>query len=155
MMRRIELPGDGLSDTDMRALQDAVALSRASGQVRSEQITGMFDQREWFAVATFCAFDSQKRTLGAKQWEPVPMHVADPDNPKPGEEDAAPLLGEMLARGISRYHPDPRRALAEAEAQERDPNPLQAAKAAEAERVGSPPMRASRCLPDASKLPGT
>ena len=114
-MRRIELPGDGLSDADMRALQDAVALSRASGQARSEQITGMFDQREWFEIATFAAFDCQKRTLGAKPWEPVPMHVADPARPKPGEEDAAALLGEMLARGISRYHPDPRRALAVAE----------------------------------------
>jgi hypothetical protein len=120
-MRHIDLPDDGLSDLDLRALQDCVALFRASGRARKEQIEGMFDQRRWFEVATLAAFECQSRTLGVKPWESVPMHVADPAKPKPGEEDAAILLGEMLAHGISRFHPDPRRALAEAEAVEASP----------------------------------
>jgi hypothetical protein len=114
MMQRIELPDDGISDVDLRALQDAVVLSRASGQACGEQFSSMFDEREWFAVATRAAFDCQMRSLGLRPWQSAPMHV-DLDARKPGDEEAKELLCRMLAIGVSRFHPNPREALAAAE----------------------------------------
>jgi hypothetical protein len=121
MMRRIKRPGDGISDVDLRALQDAVAMSRASGQVRSGQLNSLFGQREWFAVATLAVHDCQVRSLALRPWQTAPMHVADPDNPKPGDEEAAELLRRLLAAGLSRFEPSPIEALAAAEARAGSP----------------------------------
>ena len=106
MMQRIELPASVIDARDLRALQDAIVLARASGWVGKEQ--------DGIAAAHHC----QVKSLQLRPWETPPMFVADPTNPRPGEQDAARLLREMLAYGLSRYCADPKRALAEAEAAE-------------------------------------
>jgi hypothetical protein len=46
-----------------------------------------------------------------------PCHVNDPDNPVREERKAARLQQRMLRAGVSKWHPDPLAAIAEAKQQ--------------------------------------
>jgi hypothetical protein len=62
------------------------------------------------------AYSAQAQNLGLKPWEEPPC-VMDTRVPVRGTESEArmmKLLRLMLSRGISRWHPDPLAALAEA-----------------------------------------
>jgi hypothetical protein len=118
-----EYPGvpDDISDldeVDRQALWDSLAICRASSEGRSDQLDSMLKDRTWYQVASFASFCCQSDALRLKPFEVAPLHVHDPDLPRRGEEAAAELLGRMLDAGISRYNPNPRRALAEAAAAE-------------------------------------
>ncbi len=63
------------------------------------------------------AYSAQIHSLSLRPWEEPPC-VQDPHVPlrgSPAELKAMRLLRQMLAAGISRWHPDPLKALAEAE----------------------------------------
>jgi hypothetical protein len=94
---------------------------------RAGQIKEKLQDESWEDVAIFCAELCQERALHLKPWENPPCVIEDPDDPderlepdKPGpasdgRRQAAALLKRMLAAGVSRYHPDPLRALEEVE----------------------------------------
>jgi hypothetical protein len=79
--------------------------------------------RAWFEVARFCAYGRQCEALELRPWQPPPMwaDAADdgPDDGVMGWARAAELLRRMLSLGISRWHPSPLEALAEADAARR------------------------------------
>jgi hypothetical protein len=62
-------------------------------------------------VATFAASCCQSRSLNLDPWEEPPCHGDSVHQPDPA---AKKLLEQMLAAGVSRWHPDPMAALAEA-----------------------------------------
>ncbi len=76
-------------------------------------------KESWIKAATYAAFHCQMRALYLKPWQDPPCEIADVDDPinpqhVSGHQQAAELLRQMLALGISRYHPDPLRAIAKA-----------------------------------------
>jgi hypothetical protein len=90
---------------DLKAAMDQCC--RLGGFDRARQLDAMLADRPWDEVAQFAAYFCQTKTLHLKPWQIPPCHVADPDNPAPGEATAAKILRKMLAAGLSRWHPDP------------------------------------------------
>ncbi len=79
------------------------------------------------------AYSAQIDNLHLKPWESPPCCV-DLDAPLVGHPDdfkAVRLLEKMLAAGISRWHPDPLKALAEAEKNRAKPRRPQKPRSAE------------------------
>jgi hypothetical protein len=72
----------------------------------------------WEEVARFASYSCQMDTLNLKPWEAPPVNlgdrVADDVFDLRGFGQARKLLDKMTAAGISKYHPDPLKALAEA-----------------------------------------
>ena len=75
-------------------------------------------------VGWSCAISCQEKVLRTRPWQPVPaadyVAVTDRDDegsPIMGRAAAAELLRRLLAAGLSRYEPDPLRALARIEAE--------------------------------------
>jgi hypothetical protein len=67
----------------------------------------------WQKVAEFAASLCQSKALGLRPWENPPCHAhVDPM----GGDGSVKLLAKMEKAGISRWHPDPLRALEEANA---------------------------------------
>jgi hypothetical protein len=106
----IDVP-EGLDPIDIVALQLAIAKARARNKRRREQIDAMLVDRSWEEVAQFAAYGRQFVSLKLKPWQTPPCFVADENEPRVGEEEAAKLLRRMLRAGISRWHPDPMAAL--------------------------------------------
>jgi hypothetical protein len=102
-----------------RSRRDLDALKRAMKQIRRhdkfgvEQIDRKLAEEPWDEVAKFAAYNCQIRALKLKPWEDPPC-CGDVDGD--GAEEAAALLRKMLAAGISRWEPNPPRALAAAKA---------------------------------------
>jgi hypothetical protein len=63
--------------------------------------------QSWEAVAAFAASCAQTKTLQLRPWEDPPCIVDEDDGGPAGK-----FLRRMLAAGVSRWHPDPRGALA-------------------------------------------
>jgi hypothetical protein len=97
---------------DRLALQLAVEQTLAEGGESRRQIQDKLKDEPWFDVAEFCAFHRQFQTLDLKPWEVPPCEIC----PEAGLDDpqGKELLRQMLALGISRYHPDPRAAIEQA-----------------------------------------
>jgi hypothetical protein len=79
---------------------------------RAEQLESMQD-RSWFEMASFASYCVQGDALHLRSWQEPPT-VVDEDDPDERDKQAQALLKRMLAARISRYHPDPLAALAEA-----------------------------------------
>ena len=101
-----------MTRNDKTALTLALKQACAESEGRAEQIASMLEDRDrtWFEVASFAAFSAQCRSLALQPWESPPC-IADGFH---GDASARKLLRQMLAAGISRYHPDPLGALEEA-----------------------------------------
>ena len=91
---------------------DKAALERAldivltgKDKARAEQVRDMVAQDGWQQAAEFCAHHLQMRTLKLPPWESPPSQVEADENGPAGR-----LLRKMLARGMSRFDPDPLRA---------------------------------------------
>ena len=78
----------------------------AEGSGRAAQLRSKLETESWFEVAQFAAYCCQGTTLNLDLSEHPPC-VVDVDEPGP----AAVLLGRMLKAGVSRWEPDPLRAL--------------------------------------------
>ena len=98
---------------DREALTQALAMCRAESDARAWQIDSMLEDRPWAEVARFAASCCQSRSLHLEPWSLPPCSVSEDDD-SDVDADAVKLLREMLAAGVSRYHPDPLTALEEA-----------------------------------------
>jgi hypothetical protein len=110
-----------MAGNDLAALKLAIKMRRTFSALDAEQIDHMLAREDWFEVARFAAYSCQYRTLKLKPWQPPPCRVRAGDlEAQPGDvfgcREAAELLQRMLALGISRWHPDPLKAIEEATA---------------------------------------
>jgi hypothetical protein len=78
----------------------------------------MLEDRPWIDVATFAAYSCQGAALHLKPWQSPPawidnlsLTLAAGDDGIGGDFAAAKLLSRMLRSGLSRYEPDPLKAL--------------------------------------------
>jgi len=74
---------------------------------RRAQIAEMIRERGFVKAGIFAAAHLQSRNLRLRPWEVTPAQVVDPN----GDDPAARLLSMMLARGLSRFDPDPTKVL--------------------------------------------
>jgi hypothetical protein len=104
------------TDVDRAAMQLAIDKARAD-PFRTEQIVGKLIAEGFEETGEFAAYVCQCDSLHLPPWELPPCCIDDPDNPEDdgpwhwGEKKAAKLLKQMLALGISKYHPDPPAAI--------------------------------------------
>ena len=69
----------------------------------------MLEDRAWETVAKFAIYCCQGRSLHLAPWQDPPCHG---DAPAEWcDPDAKKLLQQMLAHGVSRWHPDPLAAI--------------------------------------------
>ena len=87
-----------------------LARCRAESAVQARQIDSMLAHDGWAETASFASYHVQSKALGLLPWQEPPCD-GDSEQPDP---DATRLMEKMLAAGISKYHPDPLQALAEA-----------------------------------------
>jgi hypothetical protein len=112
---------EALSPNDRTALGLAVETTRRESPGRRQQIDSFLSSRPWEDVATFAASCAQSRALDLPPWQPPPCHISNIESAlkvvdeQSGWRAAALLLQRMLDAGVSRWHPDPLAALAEAE----------------------------------------
>jgi hypothetical protein len=95
-------------------------MARLESPARSQQIDDKLADESWQQVAEFAAYCCQCNTLHLKPWQSPPCWV-DPRDIKTviargndgaaGDYAAAKLLQKMLQNGLSKYEPDPIRAL--------------------------------------------
>jgi hypothetical protein len=110
---------------DREAMKLAIEMVRKRGGADKRQIEEMLRERPWEEVGDFAAGCCQERRLRTKPWQPTPsddyifryykQHLAKGPDGIMGRYRAAELVERMLKAGVSVYHPDPERALAEAE----------------------------------------
>ena len=99
-----------MTRNDRAALKLALALARNESPARAQQIDSMLEDQPWEGVAQFAASCCQSRSLNLDPWQEPPCW-GDSERADP---DAKKLMEQMLAAGVSKYHPDPMAALAEA-----------------------------------------
>ena len=95
---------------DRDALKLAMETCRAE-EGRAEQLDYMVKQDGWRYAATFSAYHCQMQSLDLCPWEEPPCWQREDDDSE-RNAPAVKLLKRMLAAGVSRYHPDPLKALA-------------------------------------------
>jgi hypothetical protein len=86
-----------LSDADREALERSLTVARSESAARSKQLDAMLRDEPWAQVARFASYASQTR-----------LKMPDDARHVPG---AARLLKRLLDAELSRYEPDPLRAL--------------------------------------------
>ena len=92
------------------------AMKKVRSTVRAGELADLIRQRGWQWAAMVAAYDCQCRALRAKPWEEPPCGAQPTDRNQAGR-----LLRRMLARGVSRYHPDPLAAIAGRENAKKEP----------------------------------
>jgi len=110
--------GEPLDPVDEDALERATEMARLESPARSRQIDSKLEHEPWEDVATWCAYVSQCNVLHLKPWQSPPCWVDDltinaGDDGIGGQYQAARLLQRLLKAGLSRYEPDPEKALKE------------------------------------------
>jgi hypothetical protein len=109
-----------VSRLDRDAMALAIEQERAQGATQRRAIDDMLHDHAWHEVGRHAAWSCQDRALKLRPWDSPPCCTKIVDVPedvwsfRPAE---VALLKRMLKSGVSRYHPDPIRALAEAETQ--------------------------------------
>jgi hypothetical protein len=99
-----------------RQLSDHDCLDLATDIVRRHperwrEFQALVCERGWHEAARIAVYDCQVRSMRLPPWREgeIPCMAS-----RRGKDRAARLLRRMLRRGISRYHPNPLAALAEA-----------------------------------------
>jgi len=114
--------GEYYSDADAAALEACVTETKGESEARRAQVESMLAD-DWENAALFCCYCAQCRSLNLKvyQYPPAWTHEDDSDDGPNNcdQRDARSLLREMLAAGVSRYHPSPLKALAAARKRKR------------------------------------
>jgi len=111
-----------LSDLDRDALERAIATDRARNAACRQQIDDKLRREPWLEVARLAADRCQEIAVCLPPWQCWPPCRVQPDDmdragyQHRGISQSAALLRRMLAAGLSRYEPDPVRALEAAEA---------------------------------------
>jgi hypothetical protein len=113
-----------MTPNDRAALKLAMDVCRQRWQ--GDSPTGWGSWEDNAKVAASCM---QASNLHLPPWQISPAKIINPDDPDEGlredqpgnatdgRHEAAVLLKRMLALGVSRWHPDPMRAIEEAEKQ--------------------------------------
>jgi hypothetical protein len=114
-MTRKSSPDDDLDAIDREALEMSMAKAM---EERAEQIAYKLKNESWREVAEFAAYACQCDSLHLKPWEAPPCSIFDEER----DPEGARLLHRMLDAGISMYHPDPLKALKEADEREGRPS---------------------------------
>jgi hypothetical protein len=103
---------DGLlDDIDRDALLRSMSMAMRDPQTARElndKLAGsgeFLPPQPWIDVATTAAYRCQSRALHLKPWQIPPLYCYE------GDKDGEALLRRMLDAGLSRYEPDPLRAL--------------------------------------------
>jgi hypothetical protein len=111
-----------LSKADREAMVLAIEVVRAESPASRAQIDDKLATEPWEAVGHFAAYSAQDRALKLRPWETPPVWIVDlaasltrPPDDHRGERRAAELLKNMVASGVSRFHPDPLAAIEAAE----------------------------------------
>jgi hypothetical protein len=115
-----------MNGRDRAAMRRAIALTRAEDEPRCRQVDAKLASEPWEEVGGFCAYHCQMRALGLAPWQRPPCLIEDPeavlrasDDGFSGKHNAARLLRQMRKLHISKYDPDPPKAIAAAEAKAR------------------------------------
>jgi hypothetical protein len=111
-------PPAHLGHVDLEALTRAMEIAS-----RDPRIAKHLEWREatygWADAARFAAYSCQCDALKLKAWQEPAMYGDSTDGvddfPNAGRAGAADLLRRLLATGLSRFEPDPMKALARAE----------------------------------------
>jgi hypothetical protein len=114
-----------LSQTDLDALERAIAVTRKESAARRQQIDDMLADRDRERVGVFACSCAQSRALRSDPWHTLPMRASLADLDKPaddprGERRAAELLRRLLDAGLSPFEPNPLQAIAAAEQRQSD-----------------------------------
>ena len=113
-----------MTESDKIALELAMVRASELEPGRGEQLDSKLAEEGWEATARFAAVCCQSRTLNLQPWEMSPAQIDDPYDRidlflrdpfgYAGYFVAARLLRQMLQVGVSKWHPDPIRAIEEA-----------------------------------------
>jgi hypothetical protein len=98
-----------IESLDLAALAEAVDVVWRHPERRRE-LRSLIRKRGWEAAARIAAYDVQCRSLNLKPWQEPPCTGRLRDDKSP----AGCLLKRMAKRGVSRWAPDPLRAIAQA-----------------------------------------
>jgi len=119
-------PAMTLTEADKECFKLAIELVRKRGGGDQQQIEKVLSARGFESAGHFACYSCQVDVLGVRPWQPVPScafiregwqdFIARGDDATLGKYAASVLLRQMLGLGISPYHPDPKGAIAEAEA---------------------------------------
>jgi hypothetical protein len=105
-----------MSDDDALELSLQQILDGADGPMRVLQVRDFLDgydaegPRPRRDVAEFCSYVRQGQTMNLKPWEQPPCH-----SDGTGSDPASMLVRTLVRAGVSKFHPDPMKALAEAQ----------------------------------------
>jgi hypothetical protein len=97
-------------DIDRAALERAMSIASRDAFWAAHWRSRLDDGEPWIEVAESAAGHCQREALALKPWQEPPME-ADEDNPDDRDPKARRLLIRMLAAGVSRFDPDPMKAL--------------------------------------------
>jgi hypothetical protein len=100
-------------------LEEALRLARDESPGRSQQLDDMIAEEGWFYAARFASGMMQGIALNLMPHQLEPFTVDEDGEVDEDNREAQILLRHMLRAGISRYHPRPVQALAEAEAKKK------------------------------------
>jgi hypothetical protein len=108
-----------MTDADEATYKLAIETARAHDEARRQQIDDFLRTRSFEDVGSFAAYGCQMRALRLPpwQWPPCWINEAEIDAIIAGGDDphgrhiAAKLLKRMLEVGVSKYDPDPMRAI--------------------------------------------
>jgi len=111
-----------LTDNDFAALQLAIDHAGRSDRAKRNPKLHWSEDFGWLEAGLSAAYSCQWDALQLKIDEITPCFIVDPDEAlaipltrhNHGEHQAAQLVKQMLALGVSRYHPDPVAAIADA-----------------------------------------
>jgi hypothetical protein len=102
---------------DLAAMRLAIEVLRKDPEL-GDSVAAMLQNQSEQEVGLFAASICQTRSLKLKAWECPPCDSANVETPSDhygARPNEVMLLRQMLAAGVSRYHPDPMRALTEVE----------------------------------------
>jgi hypothetical protein len=107
-----------LGHVDLDALTRAMEIARRDPRT-AKQLENKEKIYGWADAARFAAYCCQCDALKLRPWQDPPMYGDSTDGiddfPNAGRAAAADLLRRLLAAGLSRFEPDPMKALARAE----------------------------------------
>jgi hypothetical protein len=117
-MATTDLAAD-LTAADRDALKRALQQMRSASEEHRAHYDAILEKRGWFEAASHAAYSAQIKSLGLRPWQAVPFEAADEVDEVGGYGKTAEevlLKQRMLDLSISLYEPNPREAIAAAEA---------------------------------------
>jgi hypothetical protein len=122
---------EAMNDVDRAACERAIEIARADPDSRMliEALLARGDSFE--EVGQTAAYHCQCASLHLRPWQPPPMYATPrldgPDDGIMGRHAADVLLCHLFAAGLSKYEPDPLKAIEQAERERATKTPPRAA----------------------------